>query len=479
MAATDNSLTLVWFRQDLRLIDNEALNTAIERRVPIFALYIEDEDKDNQWKIGAASRWWLHYSLISLQEALQKIGINLIFKKGNTLTVLLEIIEETKADAIFWNRRYEPYHISQDSKIKQELQEKNLLVKSFNASLLFEPWDISNKQGKPFQVFTPFWKNCLLHEIKKPKSLSKKEIVPFHYSKGEQLKDLKLLPKIEWDHGFKTFWKPGVSYAEKWLDNFLKKNILSYIEARDFPSMEGTSFLSPYLHFGELSPRMIFQKVTAAYGENEKTFAFLRQIGWREFAYHLLYHFPKTTNEPLRKEFIHFPWKNDPIQLKKWQQGMTGYPLIDAGMRQLWKMGWMHNRVRMVVGSFLVKDLLISWEEGAKWFFDTLVDADLANNTLGWQWVGGCGADAAPYFRIFNPTLQSEKFDSEGNYIKKWVPELANLPVKWIHKPFLASEDVLREAGIELGKTYPKPIVDHDKARILALNSLKEIKYES
>ncbi|HRD55087.1 MAG TPA: deoxyribodipyrimidine photo-lyase [Parachlamydiaceae bacterium] len=476
MAETSNTLTLVWFRRDLRLNDNEALNAALERDSPILAVYIEDEDRSNEWKMGAASRWWLHHSLASLKEELQKKGISLIFKKGDSLAVLLELVHKTKADAVFWNRRYEPFFIKQDSKIKAELTEKGILVKSFNASLLFEPWDISNAPGTPFQVFTPFWKTCLKQEVEKPKPLLKKQVVSFIYPEDEKLENLSLLPKISWDEGFKEVWKPGALQAEKALQQFIKEPILSYLEARDYPAKEGTSLFSPYLHFGELSPRMIFQAVKEKYGNEERTHGFLRQLGWREFAFHLLYHFPKTANEPLRKEFAHFPWKNDSIQLQKWQQGMTGYPLVDAGMRQLWKIGWMHNRVRMVVGSFLVKDLLISWQEGAKWFFDTLVDADLANNTLGWQWVAGCGADAAPYFRIFNPTLQSEKFDPDGSYIKKWVPELKKLPAKWIHQPSLAPADVLKAAGVEIGKTYPESIVDHDKARLLALAALKQIK---
>jgi deoxyribodipyrimidine photo-lyase len=471
---TSKKPVIVWFRQDLRVQDNDALNAAITSNLPIIPLYIKEEDSEQKWKMGAASSWWLHYSLINLTQELKKIGLKLIIRKGVCKNILKNILEETSAGTLFWNRCYEPASIKRDSEIKLEISEEGVKVKSFNANLLFEPWDIQNKQNKPFQVFTPFWKSCLQNQIKAPAYLKEKIYNSYvHKLHTETIDDLKLLPIITWDAGFKTYWKPGSTHAEIILNDFLKEDVLHYKEKRDRPDIKGVSFLSPYLHFGEISPRMIWQQVTNRFQSDPQVEPYLRQLGWREFAHHLLYHFPETENMPLRKDFLNFPWKNDTNQLKAWQTGMTGYPLVDAGMRQLWQTGWMHNRVRMVVGSFLVKDLLIDWQLGASWFFDTLVDADLANNTLGWQWVAGCGADAAPYFRIFNPTTQAEKFDPDGTYIRKWVPELSSLPTNWIHKPFSAPENVLRSAGVDLGTTYPRPIVDHAKARDLALEALK------
>lgn len=468
---------IVWFRQDLRVQDNDALNAAIKTNLPIIPLYIKEDDEHLKWGMGAASSWWLHYSLINLSQELKKIGLNFIIRKGICKNVLEELVKETSAGTLFWNRCYEPASIKRDSEIKADFQSHGFTVQSFNANLLFEPWDVCNKQKKPFQVFTPFWKTCLQSEIKFPSYLTPNVSYKSYSNKihSESVDSLKLLPEIHWDAGFKKYWKPGSTSAEKVLIEFLEEDILHYKEARDRPDLKGVSHLSPYLHFGEISPRMIWQHVKLKFDSEPKVECYLRQLGWREFAHHLLYHFPHTTSLPLRKEFMNFPWKNDADQLKAWQKGMTGYPLVDAGMRELWATGWMHNRVRMVVGSFLVKDLLIAWQFGAEWFFDTLLDADLANNTLGWQWVAGCGADAAPYFRIFNPTTQAEKFDPDGFYIRKWVPELKLLPTKWIHKPFDAPANVLEDAGVELGKTYPKPIVDHAKARNLALDALKNM----
>jgi deoxyribodipyrimidine photo-lyase len=392
---------------------------------------------------------------------------------------LQQLVKETKASAVYWSRCYEPESIRRDSQIKTSLREEGVEAESFNSALLYEPWTIANKQGKPFQVFTPFWKTCQQQELpKSPFPIPKKQSHQLNNVSSLSLSNLELLPKIHWDEGIKKAWEPGTSHAKHILSDFIKKPLLDYQQARDFPAIEGVSRLSPYLHFGEISPRMIWQTVLEAYpAQKEEAACYLRQLGWREFAHHLLYHFPKTPEMPLRKDFIGFPWKKNQDHLHAWKKGLTGYPFVDAGMRQLWKTGWMHNRVRMVVGSFLVKDLLISWTEGAKWFWDTLVDADLANNTLGWQWVGGCGADAAPYFRIFNPITQGEKFDKSGEYIKEWIPELADMPAKWVHKPWEAPEQVLRQAGVVLGKTYPFPIVDHAQARVEALQafSSKEI----
>ena len=468
--------TIVWFRQDLRLADHPALTAAKRKGGEIIPLFIWSPEEEGRWPLGGASKWWLHHSLASLDQDLQGLKLRLIIRKGKSLVVIQELIKETGADAVFWNRRYEPSSIARDAKINESLHQQKIEVQNFNGALLFEPWSIANKQGKPFQVFTPFWKNCLSIPPPEKPLPAPRHAKPYRSGlKSIPLEDLKLLPRIPWDIDIRRFWKPGAASAKKMLRHFLQGPILYYPQNRDRPDLAGISHLSPYLHFGEISARMIWHATLSQYkGDEEGVKCFLKQLGWREFAHHLLYHFPHTPEQPLRKDFISFPWKKDAKALKAWQKGMTGYPLVDAGMRQLWKIGWMHNRIRMVVGSFLVKDLLISWVEGAKWFWDTLVDADLANNTLGWQWVGGCGADAAPYFRIFNPVAQGEKFDPKGDYIRKWVPELKQVPSEWIHHPWEAPEILLQKAGVILGKTYPYPIVDHSTVRKAALDAFSK-----
>lgn len=463
--------TIVWFRNDLRIEDNPALAEALKLGGPIIPLYIWSPQEEGHWPLGGASRWWLHYSLEALDHELKTLGLQLIIKSGSSLEILQKLIKESKATSVLWNRRYEPYIIKRDSHIKSALTDGGIDVRSFNSSLLFEPWSIQNKQGKPFQVFTPFYKTCLQQTIPSPTSLPQKICTSTPKIESTPLSKLDLLPHIHWDSGLKQMWKPGTQNAKKLMKSFLSKGVSQYPEMRDRPDIRGTSLLSPYLHFGEISPRMIWHSAHPT-----EDAPYLRQLVWREFAFHLLYHFPKTPDKPLKEAFENFPWKYDQGALKAWQKGLTGYPIVDAGMRELWTTGWMHNRVRMIVGSFLVKDLLLPWQEGAKWFWDTLVDADLANNTLGWQWVAGCGADASPYFRIFNPMTQGEKFDPDGAYVRKWVPELANMPTKWIHNPWEASEGELRMAGVTLGETYPRPIVDHSEARLRALEALKQVR---
>ncbi len=464
-------VTIVWLRQDLRLEDNPALYEACSNGAVIL-LYIYPKEQ-GEWGVGSASKWWLHHSLLALQKQLIQCGTDLVVRQGDPIKVLKALIKQTGAAAVYWNRRVEPESIAADKKITSVLKDSGIDVQTFNGSLLYEPWKILNRTGNPFQVFTPFWKQCLATSLPtkpfpKPKKI---QCVP---CSSENVYSLKLLPKIHWDSEFSSEWVPGEVAAKKRLNTFLTSAVSLYKDQRDFPAIDGVSMLSPHLHFGELSPRMIWAEVVKHFGEmNEGTECFLRQLGWREFAHHLLFHFPKTPTEPLRQEFMKFPWKNDDRKLHAWQKGITGYPIVDAGMRQLWRTGWMHNRVRMIVGSFLVKDLMISWTEGARWFWDTLLDADLANNTLGWQWIGGCGADAAPYFRVFNPMLQGEKFDAEGDYIRKWVPELENVPSRWIHAPWEAPPIELKMAGVVLGKDYPYPIVDHQKARVQALNAFQ------
>jgi deoxyribodipyrimidine photo-lyase len=478
--------SIVWFRQDLRLDDQPALQAAISRGEPVIPVFIWSPDEDGEWKPGAASRWWLHQSLARLDEQLRALGSRLIIRQGNALPELLSLIEASGAVAVYWTRRYEPAVIERDSQVKSELRRKNILAESFNGQLLFEPWEIQTKEGRPYQVFTAFWKSCLARPAPaEPLPAPDQVPAPSSWPASLSLNELKLVPTINWDVGLDAAWRPGAEAANDKLNEFLRLTVAGYHSTRDLPAEPGTSRLSPHLHFGEISPRTIWQSVrqiTSSHsGSHDSTGAetFLKEIGWREFAHHLLFHFPRTTKEPLRAEFSRFPWRTDHSGLRAWQRGETGYPIVDAGMRELWVTGWMHNRVRMIVASFLVKDLLIPWQEGAAWFWDTLVDADLASNTLGWQWTAGCGADAAPYFRVFNPGLQSQKFDANADYLRRWLPELKKLAARWIHSPWEAPASALAEAGVKLGQTYPHPVVDHHEARQRALDALNQITAKS
>ncbi|MBN2327561.1 MAG: deoxyribodipyrimidine photo-lyase, partial [Candidatus Omnitrophica bacterium] len=383
--------------------DHPALLSAAERGSPVIPVFIWQPDREGDWNLGAAGRWWLHHSLIALDRDLKKLGSRLLIRKGDSIQVLQDLIVETHADALFWNRRYEPALVALNADVKSEFRSQGVDVKSFNGSLLYEPWEIMNKQGKPFRVFTAFWKACLaLPEPPSPLPAPQKIPAPSRWPRSLPVDDLELLPIIDWAGGLRDAWRPGVQGAEDRLDCFIDRALPQYSEARDWPSVAGTSFLSPHLCFGEISSRHVMHAVLAQTDSADKTVArnawsYVRQLGWREFSYHLLFHFPFTSESPLNGRFAHFAWKNNPRHLSAWRKGKTGYPIVDAGMRELWHTGWMHNRVRMTVASFLVKDLLIPWQEGARWFWDTLADADLANNTMGWQWTAGCGADAAPY----------------------------------------------------------------------------------
>lgn len=477
------SATIVWFRQDLRLRDNPALAAAGQRGRPVIPVYILDDEGEGRWRAGGASRWWLHHSLARLDHSLRERGSRLLFAAGNSGGALQRLIAQTGATAVYWNRRYEPAIIDRDKSVKADLSETGIEAKSFNSALLFEPHTVLNKSGGPFQVFTPFWKHCLSLPIE---PVVKPEVdrlpAPPKWPPSLELGQLPLLPGIKWDAGLAKTWSPGEAGAQKRLSDFVARGIASYDGRRDYPECDGTSSLSPHLHFGEISPRQIWAAVRAlsddsgVFPASRGGMVFLKEVGWREFAYHLLSHFPQTPEQPLRKEFAAFPWQKNKEQLHAWQKGMTGYPIVDAGMRQLWHTGWMHNRVRMIVASFLVKHLRHSWTEGAAWFWDTLVDADLAGNTLGWQWSAGCGADAAPYFRIFNPTLQGAKFDATGAYVRRWVPELAKLPEKFIHCPWEAPVETLTQSHVVLGENYPRPMVEHGKARAEALAALASLK---
>lgn len=476
-----SSVTLVWFRLDLRLADNPALDAALKRGGSVVPVFIHAPDEEAPWSPGGASNWWLYQSLTSLAASLREAGSQLIMRRGPTRETLQALVKESGATAVFWNRRYEPAVIARDTKVKDALRNDGVEVGSFNAALLHEPWTIQNQSGKPFRVFTPFWKNCLAQPAPlAPSPAPGKVSAPPQWPTTLPLAALELQPKINWATGLKSTWQPGETGAHAQLKRFLEAAHADYSDHRNRPDLIGTSRLSPHLHFGEIGPRQIWSALQdhagAGGATNWRASQFLTELGWREFAHHLLYHFPQTPTEPLRADFNQFPWRKDPALLAAWRKGRTGYPIVDAGLRELWTTGWMHNRVRMIVASFLVKDLLLSWTEGVRWFWDTLVDADLAQNTLGWQWTAGCGADAAPYFRVFNPVSQGEKFDPRGDYVRRWCPELAKLPDAWLHQPWQAPAEILARAGIVLGRDYPEPIVNHAIAREVALEAFATLK---
>ena len=477
-------VSIVWFRRDLRVEDNPALQAASKRGAVVPA-YVADASADgsgDDWRPGAASRWWLHHSLTALSETLESVGSPLVIAAGEPANALGRLAREAGATAVYWNKRYEPAERSAEERVAKALRAAGIETTGFHGSLLFDPDSLRTGAGEPYKVFTAFWKACLalpspLGPAPPPRGLESPAVRPRSLNIGE----LELLSRVDRAAGFRGRWRPGETNARDSLGAFLSGAVESYATGRDRPDLRGTSRLSPHLHFGELSPRRVWHdsmRTIDRGGAKDPTMGaetFLKEVGWREFAHHLLYHYPHTVTAPLRPEFASFPWRQDQECLEAWRRGTTGYPIVDAGMRELWTSGWMHNRVRMVAASFLVKDLLIHWLEGARWFWDTLVDADLPNNTLGWQWTAGCGADAAPFFRVFNPVMQGEKFDPDGDYVRRWVPELGKLPPKWIHRPWQAPSDALDGAGIRLGETYPLPIVDHFAARDRALEAFAAI----
>ncbi len=475
--------TLVWFRLDLRLTDNPALCAALEDGGPVVPVYIHSPAEEDPWRPGGATRWWLHHSLQRLDEQLRGRGSALCLRSDvSALAALLALAREVGATRVLWNRRYEPAAIARDRHIKTSLHSAGIATASYNGALLHEPWTVQTQSGGPFQVFTPFWRRCKALPDPPPPLPAPLQLPSLPSPPAtDDLDSWNLLPRLDWADGMRRAWEPGSAAAQAALAQFLRAGLADYAQARDLPGRRGTSRLSPHLHFGELSPREVWhasrQWAAEAGGrEGWRDSQFLAEVGWREFAHHLLYHFPQTPEQPLRTAYAGFPWRVDPQGLRAWQDGLTGYPIVDAGMRELWRTGWMHNRVRMIVASFLVKDLLLPWQAGARWFWDTLVDADLASNTLGWQWAAGCGADAAPYFRIFNPVSQGTRFDPQGTYVRQWVPELAALPDQWLHQPWAAPAASLAAAGVRLGSNYPHPRVEHASARRAALQALATLK---
>lgn len=479
-------MNIFWFRQDLRISDNPGFFAACQDNA-VMPIYILDDEAAGEFKMGAASRWWLHHALIDLNKSLNhKLNIYC----GHSKTILQKILNEHAIKGIYWNRCYEPWRVQMDTEIKAYLKENELECQSFKGSLLFEPWEILKEDKTPYKVFTPFYRKArssttdnatdsvplskpkIMNLFKDPKQLQSND-KPNH-----AIEKLALIPKVHWYKTMENHLSIGENAAQKRLAEFLESGLQNYEEDRNFPDKKNVSRLSPYLHFGEISPRQIWFAVQTKSMQGKfsnDAEIFLKEIIWREFSYYLLYHFKNLPRQNFQKKFDHFPWEKNAAFLAAWQQGQTGYPIVDAGMRELWQTGYMHNRVRMIVASFLVKNLLQHWHHGEDWFWDCLVDADLANNSASWQWVAGSGADAAPYFRIFNPITQGEKFDKEGHYTRRFVPELRKLPDKYLFKPWMAPDAVLKEANIVLGKNYPKPIVNLEQSRDLALQAYQSI----
>ena len=463
-----------WLRQDLRLADNPALSAALKTGAPLIALYILDDETPGVWRIGGAARWWLHHSLRALAGDLETRGATLTLRRGRAAEILPELVRETGARAVFWNRQYEPFAIARDAVLKVALEQHGVVVTSSNGALLVEPWTVKTGSDGPFRVFTPFWKaassriavDALLPQ---PKRIA----APAGPPRSDALEAWNLAPRApDWATGFAPLWQPGEAGAKQRLAAFIDEALPAYATDRDKPDRSGTSRLSPHLHWGEISPRTVWRAIATRAeagggGLSSQADKFFSELGWREFAHHLLFHFPHIPDGNFRAAFDAFPWRQDDNALRAWRRGRTGYPIVDAGMRELWTTGWMHNRVRMIVASFLIKDLLLDWREGERWFWDTLLDADLANNAASWQWVAGSGADAAPYFRIFNPVTQGEKFDPDGTYVRRWLPELAALDTRLIHRPWQSSTPP---------KDYPARIVDHAAARDRALAAFAKIK---
>lgn len=465
---------IVWFREDLRLHDNPALDHAVQHFDRVIPVYLHTPQEGGHWRAGAASHWWLHHSLKALDADLQQAGAGLLIRQGDSARQLLQaLVRETGATSVVWNRLYTPWAVARDIAIKTALTGSGIAVHAFRASLLFEPEAVLKDNGEPYRVFTAFWKRCQTKSLYQALCDTPSRISSGDLPHGIPIEQLGLLPAIRWDSGFYDHWTPGEQGAYAQAGIFLDEDIADYEHNRDIPASPGTSRLSAHLHFGEISPRALMNRAVQRLDEigsataRQSVTRFMAELGWREFAAHILYHYPASSDESMDARFAYFPWAaDDAAVLQRWQQGRTGIPIIDAGMRELWHSGWMHNRVRMLVASFLTKNLRIHWQHGARWFWDTLVDADLASNSLGWQWVAGCGTDAAPYFRIFNPVLQGKKFDPDGEYVRRWVPELRAFDRKYLHEPW-------RLAG---QCDYPAPMIDLKDSRAQALAAFQSLR---
>ena len=464
-----------WFRLDLRLNDNPSLDQLARDVDEIIPIYIHDESVE----IGQASKCWLEKSLQSLNNDLQKFNCKLLIFKGNPKKIIYDIIKNNKISNFNWNRLYDKQSIKRDKEIKSFLISESVNCNTFNGYLLSEPWEIKNKSGSFFKVFTPFWKanfETLLNKKFFFKSVKNYKFYNKDINLNFKNKKIEInLPNQIWMKKILSHWSIGEKAAKTKITDFIKNKLYNYGTGRDRPDVELTSKISPHLHFGEISPQRIFSEVINSKIDDINKKKYLSEIGWRDFSYNLLFHYTEMTERPIQTKFEKFPWLKDKASLKTWCLGKTGVPIVDAGMKELYSMGWMHNRVRMIVGSFLTKNLLLHWKEGERWFFDTLVDADIGSNSAGWQWISGSGADASPYFRIFNPVLQGKKFDPKGNYVKKFIPALKKIPEKYIHSPWEMSIDEQEKYDFILGRDYPKPIVDLSDTRKRALAAFKSI----
>jgi deoxyribodipyrimidine photo-lyase len=471
-----SSPVIVWFRQDLRLADNPALHAAASTGAPVFPVFILDDDAAGDWKPGSASRWWLRRSLASLNDSLND-SLRILY--GEAHEIIPQLVRDTGALGVYWNRCVEPWRVERDEDIKAALLADDIEVHSFNGSYVYDPAEISKKDGTPYRVFTPFYRNGCLENGPEPRTPLPAPVdlrLDTNLDPAHRQSD-SALTAYSWFDGGTRDWEPGEAGARNTLERFLERGLDDYADGRDRPDRENVSYLSPSLHFGEISPHQARAAVLQRQGSapDDSIDKFLAELGWRDFSAHLLLQAPDLPERNLQKKFDRFPWLSNEQWRKAWGTGKTGYPIVDAGMRELWCTGYMHNRVRMLTASFLVKNLLQDWRHGERWFWNSLLDADLANNAASWQWVAGSGADAAPYFRIFNPVTQGKKFDPAGEYVRRHVPELADLPDKFVHCPWEAPDEVLAEAGIELGKTYPAPIVDLGESRQRALDAFASI----
>ena len=473
---------LMWFRVDLRLSDNAALYQAVQSGRPVVCLYVLEEGTPDLREPGGAKKWWLHHSIAALDRSLRDRGSRLILRRGNAGEAIDEIVAETDADAVVWNRRYGAGEAVADRQIGDALRAREIATATFAGHLLHDPERFSSKTGGHYKVYTPFY-NAFAQRIDVGEALPAPERIDGVGGniRSVPIDEFALLPTApDWSGGMRETWAPGEASAHERLREFRAGALNGYAEGRDIPAINGTSRLSPHLAQGEISPRQAWLATFDTNAPEGDVETFRKEIAWREFSYHLLFHNPDMPRENVSQQFDGFPWAEWDDELRQavraWEKGQTGYPIVDAGQRQLWHTGWMHNRVRMISASFLIKHLLVNWRHGEEWFYDTLVDWDAANNSNGWQWVAGSGADAAPFFRVFNPVLQGEKFDPQGDYVREWVPELAEMPEKHIHAPWKAPDTVLLKAKVRLGETYPKPIVDHAFARKRALDAYAEMR---
>jgi deoxyribodipyrimidine photo-lyase len=482
MSSKQKQPVIYWFRQDLHLDDLPGLVAAIASGHPVFPCFILDEHNPGDWAVGAASRWWLHNSLVALAGQISDLGGSLSLLRGDSLELLPQLAARIGAVQVFCSKQYEPWAISMDQRLQEQLSACDIAFNSCPGTLLWEPEQIATRSGTPFKVFTPFWRRC--REQGDPQKPSG---TPVAYNwwqcaaDSDKLEDWHLVPRNpNWALDWLSHWQPGERGARTRLEAFLTEEIQGYEQGRDHPSRQATSLLSASLHFGEISPNRVFYAARAVAQRNPSVATdldkFLSQLAWREFSSHLLTHFPSLPEQPFKEAFTRFPWGGSKQHFDAWKSGTTGYPLVDAGMRELYQTGYMHNRIRMLTASFLCKHLMIDWRAGQRWFWDTLVDADLANNSCSWQWVAGSGADASPFFRIFNPILQGKKFDAAGEYIRRWVPELSALPDAYLNEPWSAPEEILRESGLVLGENYPLPVVAHKQAREGALAAYASIR---